>query len=519
MFMHRRSTTTAHTFLLTFDPASPRPLYRQIYDGLREAILTSRLAPGSRLPSTRTLAADFQVARNTVTLAFEQLRAEGYVEGCRGAGTRVTHTLPENALRTAPQNSDAQVRSTPVRPLSARGAAMVAAAAAWGLPAGTTPVAFRFGVPALDAFPFALWSRLTARRWRKATFSLAESHVAGYGPLRQEIAAYVTAARGVRCSKEQVLIVNGSQQALDLAARVLLDPGDAAWVEDPGYLGARGAFVAAGARLVPVPVDDEGLSVETGIRLAPHARLAYVSPSHQYPLGVTMSIGRRLALLSWAGRADAWILEDDYDSEFRYTGRPLACLQGLDTEGRVLYLGTFSKTLFSALRLGYLIVPDGLVGAFLAARVVADRHSPTPEQAVLADFLAEGHFARHVRRMRTLYAERQRFLLEAAHQKLGDALELAPADAGMHLVGWLPQGTTDSDISAVAAAHGVEVLPLSRYAVAPLARRALLLGYAGFDRAAIRSGVARLATALDQTGRRRVSPARARTRTRTARRS
>jgi GntR family transcriptional regulator/MocR family aminotransferase len=329
---------------------------------------------------------------------------------------------------------------------------------------------------------------------------LAEGQVAGYTPLRQEIAAYVTAVRGVRCRSEQVLIVNGSQQALDLAARVLLDPGDAAWVEDPGYLGARGALASAGARLVPVPVDGEGLSVETGITLAPHARLVYVSPSHQYPLGVTMSVARRLALLSWASRADAWVLEDDYDSEFRYTGRPLACLQGLDVEGRVLYLGTFSKTLLPALRLGYLIVPDGLVDAFLAAHAVADRHSPTLEQAVLADFIAEGHFARHVRRMRTLYAERQACLLEAAHRELDGALELAPADAGMHLVGWLPSKIIDRDVTSAAAAHGVEVLPLSRYAMNPLVRGALLLGYAGFDRAAIRSGVTRLATVFREMG-------------------
>jgi GntR family transcriptional regulator/MocR family aminotransferase len=382
---------------------------------------------------------------------------------------------------------------------------MLATAARWGLPAGTAPVPFRFGTPALDAFPSALWARLTARRWRKAAVPLAESPVAGYTPLRREIAAYVTAARGVRCSSEQVLIVNGSQQALDLTARVLLDPGDAAWVEDPGYLGARGALTAAGARLVPVPVDDEGLAVDTGIRLAPHARLAYVSPSHQYPLGVTMSVARRLALLAWAGRADAWVLEDDYDSEFRYTGRPLASLQGLDTEDRVLYLGTFSKTLLPALRLGYLIVPGGLVDAFLAARAIADRHSPTPEQVVLADFMAEGHFTRHVRRMRTLYAERQACLLQAAHRELNGILDLAPADAGMHLVGWLPEGIADSDVTTVATTHGVEVLPLSRYALTPLARGALLLGYAGFTAAALRSGVTRLAAALRQTGGRKRS--------------
>ena len=514
--MKRHRTANAPDLLLRLDPTSPHPRYRQLYGGLRDAILTGRLAPGTHLPSSRVLAADLQIARNTVTLAFEQLRAEGYVEGNRGAGTRVTRTLPATLLRMPPQTLDTRVRPTLMRPLSARGAALVATAAAWGFPTGTAPTAFRFGTPAIDEFPSALWARLTARRWKRAALVLAEGQVAGYTPLRQEIAAYVTAVRGVRCTSEQVLIVNGSQQALDLAARVLLDPGDAVWVENPGYLGARGALASAGARLVPVPVDGEGLSVETGIKLAPHARLVYVSPSHQYPLGVTMSAARRLALLSWASRADAWVLEDDYDSEFRYTGRPLACLQGLDVEGRVLYLGTFSKTLLPALRLGYIIVPEGLVDAFLAARAVADRHSPTLEQAVLADFIAEGHFTRHVRRMRTLYAERQACLLEAARRELDGVLELAPADAGMHLVGWLPHNIIDRDITNAAAALGVEVLPLSRYAMNPLSRGALLLGYAGFNPAAIRSGVIRLAAVLRQARKVNASVARGRPRTRSA---
>ncbi|MGH2709545.1 MAG: PLP-dependent aminotransferase family protein, partial [Actinomycetota bacterium] len=268
------------------------------------------------------------------------------------------------------------------------------------------------------------------------------------------------------------------------------------WMEEPGYSGARTAFLAVGARLVPVPVDSDGLDVVAGERLGPAARMAYVSPSHQFPMGVTMSAARRLALIRWAERSGAWILEDDYDSEFRYASRPLACLQGLDDGARVIYLGTFSKTLFPALRLGYLVVPLDLVEAFRAARAATDRHSPTVEQAVLADFLTEGHFARHVRRMRVLYQERQEALLHAVRRHLAGRLEAAPGAAGLHLMGWLPEGVDDQMVATRALGVGVEVPPLSRYAAAPLPRGGLLLGYAGYTPEQIERGVERLATAL-----------------------
>jgi GntR family transcriptional regulator/MocR family aminotransferase len=305
-------------------------------------------------------------------------------------------------------------------------------------------------------------------------------------------------ARAVHCDAQQVLIVSGSQQALDLAARLLLDEGDAVWMEDPCYLGARGALAGAGAHLMPVPVDAEGLDVAAGVARAPHARLAYVTPSHQYPLGVTMSLARRLALLDWAARARAWVLEDDYDSEFRYAGRPLASLQGLDRAARVCYIGTFSKVMFPALRLGYLVVPPGMVDAFATARALVDRHAPTVEQAALADFMSEGHFVRHIRRMRTLYAERQAVLVEAAHSWLAGAVAVAPAEAGMHLVGWLPEGMSDTTVAARAAARGLEVPALSRYASAGLLRGGVLLGYTALDASQIRAGVQRLAAICAQ---------------------
>jgi len=303
---------------------------------------------------------------------------------------------------------------------------------------------------------------------------------AGHRPLRQAIAAYLGAARAVRCSWEQIVVVSGSQQALDLAARVLLDPGDEAWVEDPGYAGARAALAGSGARVVPVQVDEEGLDVAAGETAAPGARLACVTPSHQYPSGVTMSLERRLALLEWADRAGAWVVEDDYDSEYRYSGRPLEALQGLDPSGDVVYVGTFSKVLSPGLRLGYLLAPPDLTGAFVAAREFTDRHPPQVEQAVLADFMAEGHFGRHVRRMRSLYAERRAALLESAERELAGLLDVVPAEAGMHLVGLLPEGEDDREASRRAAAAGVEAPPLSAFSQAPSRAGGLVLGYAAF---------------------------------------
>jgi GntR family transcriptional regulator/MocR family aminotransferase len=370
-------------------------------------------------------------------------------------------------------------------------------------------------VPDLAAFPSGVWSRLWARRWRRPPRALLDyADPAGYWPLREAIADYLRTVRAVRCDAEQVLIVSGSQQGLDIAARVLLDVGDEVWMEDPGYGGARGALIAAGARVQPVPITSTGLDVEAGRATAPRARLVYVTPSHQYPLGVAMPLGRRLALLEWARQADAWVLEDDYDSEYRYTNRPLAALQGLDDDGRVIYLGSFSKVLFPGLRLGYVVVPRGLVAAFGATRALVDRHAPTLDQAVLADFMVEHHFERHVHRMRALYAERQATLVAAAQEHLGGLLEVGPADTGMHLVGWLVgqagdgsgwrtgQAGDGSDRLAAerAWAAGVEVQALAAYTWGRPVRPGLVLGYAAVAPEEIRRGVARLAQALRGMG-------------------
>jgi GntR family transcriptional regulator/MocR family aminotransferase len=290
--------------------------------------------------------------------------------------------------------------------------------------------------------------------------------------------------------------VAGSQQAVDLTARVLLDPGDAVWMEDPGWRGARSAFVAAGATTVPVPIDDDGLDLEAARRRRPDARLAHVTPSHQFPLGTTMGLVRRLELLDWAASGGTWILEDDYDSEFRYAGTPLPALQGLDTAGRVIYTGTFSKVLFPALRLGYLVVPERLVDPFRAAHALADRHNPAVDQAVLAAFLGEGHFSRHLRLIRTAYGERQQLMLEQLRDRLPDILEVAPDPAGMHLVAWLPPGVDDAAMAVAGATAGISAPPLSYYSIEPPARGALMLGYTGVSRPRIRVGVQELAVAL-----------------------
>ena len=468
---------------------SPVPLQRQLYAEIRGAILHGRLSPGARLPSTRVLAADLGLSRNTVAGAFDQLLAEGYLEGRVGSGTYVMG----NAFR-----ANGSPRKAPVPPQipSARGRILAAAAVAPAV-RSPDPVAFRPGIPAIDAFPRELWARMAARLLRRGGPALFNyDDPAGYRPLRAAIADYLRAARGVRCSPEQVIVTGGSQQALDLAARVLLDPDDTAWLEDPGYLGARGAFQAAGVICAPVPVDSEGINVAQGEKLAPSARAVYVSPSHQYPLGVTMSLARRVELLDWARKRGAWIVEDDYDSEFRYTGRPLESLQGLDEHGRVLYTGSFSKVLFPALRLGYLVAPEGLTGAFIAARALADRHSPVISQAVTAEFLAEGHFARHIRRMRSLYRERQEAMVAACRRELGGALSVPPAAAGMHLVGWLPAGRSDRAASRAAAALGVAAPAISDYVCGRFDRPGLLLGYAGFNTRQIRDGVRKLAKSL-----------------------
>ncbi|HEU0115691.1 MAG TPA: PLP-dependent aminotransferase family protein [Thermomicrobiales bacterium] len=479
---------------IELDPHLPEPLYRQLYGRLRGAILAGRLPRGARLPSTRALAGELGISRTTAALAYEQLQMEGYLESRIGSGTVVSRHLPATprVVQTAAAGDSPSAR------LAARVSPLRTIPNLSGVE-GRAGGAFRAGEPALDLFPFGLWAQLIARRARR---SLAQTSYyqepAGYAPLRTAIAAHIAVSRGVRCAPEQIILTAGAQGALDLAGRALLDPGEAAWIEDPGYFGARGALVSAGARLVPVPVDEHGLDVADGRRRAPDARLAFCSPSHQYPTGTTMNLGRRLALLDWAEQAGAWILEDDYDSEFRFGGRPLEALQGLDRTGRVLYVGTFSKALFPALRLGFLVAPADLIEPLLTTRRFADVHLPLLEQLALADFMAEGHFVRHLQRMREHYRERRNLLRQELEARLGGLLDVRAPEAGMQMVGWLPPGIDDGRAAALAAEAGILVTPVSRFSLEPLPRGGLIFGYASTDEQGIRIGVEKLAAALDR---------------------
>ncbi|MGE3287778.1 MAG: PLP-dependent aminotransferase family protein [Pseudonocardia sp.] len=480
--------------------AADVPLRARLYAQLRAAILGGQLPAGTRLPSSRMLAAELGVSRNTVLAALEQLYAEGYVEGRHGSGTFVTRSLPDDLLSARVQAPPARVDPEVRRRLSQRGL-LIAGAPRTPIPAfrggPVTDRAFTIGLPALDAFPVELWSQLFGR-WARSigTDEMCYGDPAGHLPLRRAIAAHLATSRGVRCTAEQVVVVSGSQQALDLVARLLLDPGDAAWIEDPGYLGVRAALIAAGADVVPVRVDGEGLDVAAGIAAGPTARLAVVTPSHQFPLGTTMSLSRRLALLEWAGSTGDWIVEDDYDAEFRYVGRPLTALQGIDGQGCVIYVGTFSKSLFPGLRLGYLVAPPELVDGFAAAHLSADIHAPLLTQAVLAEFIEAGHFERHLRRMRSLYAQRQAAVVSAIGRHLGDEVDVPAADSGLHLVGTLGEGLDDAAVARHAAAHGVDVWPMSMHVIAHSPGAAVLLGFAHVSRDRLCRGVSGLARAV-----------------------
>lgn len=479
---------------LELDRRRRASLQHQLSDELRQAIIGGRLRPGMRLPSSRRMAEEHRVARNTVVTAFEQLLAEGYLEARGGSGTFVVSALPEQPLQSPRGSSDGKRKPRLASRLSERGQ-LLARSRVTALETERSPAPFRPG-PALDLFPHAPWNRMRSRIARSLAPSLyTYGNTAGYPPLRRAIANYLRVARGVRCEWKQVIVVSGAQQALDLAARLLLEAGDAAIVEDPGYPGARAAFEAAGATLIPIPVDEAGLVIEAP-RALPPARLAYVCPSHQYPLGGTLPLRRRLSLLAWARQYRAWILEDDYDSEFRYRGSPLPALQGLDRYDCVLYMGTFSKVLHPALRLGYLVVPPDLIEAFTAVKSIADRQTPLLEQAVLATFMDDGHFGRHVRRVRTAYMERQAVLLQAAHGMLDGVVDVRPTEAGLHLVGWLPAGTSDAAISTALLQAGIECPPLSRHSIEVRPGPGLLLGYAAYNPAEVRRAVRDMAARL-----------------------
>jgi GntR family transcriptional regulator/MocR family aminotransferase len=475
------------------------PLHTQLYRALRAAILRGELAPGARLPSTRALAADEGLARNTVLRAYDQLLGEGYVVGRRGSATRVAAEIPDDVAEIARVAARPRRRRPPVAARLSRWGARLPVPPSWAASERGLAYDFRYGRPPFGDFPRATWARLLARRARAAgVHDLDYGEPAGLPALRAAIAAYLGRARAVDCRPEQVVVVHGTQQGLDLVARVLLDAGDRVLIEEPHYSGARRILEAAGARLVAVPVDREGFDVGRAGRAAARARLAYVTPSHQFPTGVVMTLPRRLALLAWAERAGAWVVEDDYDSEYRYGGRPVESLQGLDRAGRVIYLGTFSKVMFPALRLGYLVLPPALVGPCTTAKALADTGSPGLEQRALADFIAAGHFERYLRRTRARNRERRAALLAAVAQHLGDRIEVAGANAGLHVLLWLrglPASATPRIITRAARA-GVGVYAPDPFYLGRPPGAGLVLGYASLDEDAIREGVRRLARSL-----------------------
>lgn len=483
---------------ITIDSRKKRPIYVQLYDWFRSAITEGRMRPGQRLPSTRYMAVELQISRISVVNAYEQLQSEGYLETFVGSGTCVARAIPDEAFTPPPVQrgkGSRQITHGPTPPrVSARACALLKVAPEqWLHSLG----AFRVSLPALDHFPIDIWSKLVAKHSRKQTRAMmAYGDALGYLPFREAVAEYLSTFRSVRCDASQILVTSGSQQAVQLSAQVLLDPGNEVLVEEPGYPGACLAFISAGAKLVPVPVDDEGLVVAKIGSRGQSARVAYVTPSHQYPLGMTMSAARRMLLLNWAAHTGSWIIEDDYDSEYRFGGRPIASLQGLDMHDRIVYVGTFSKVLFPSLRLGYIVLPKSLVPAFSATRDASDIFSSTLNQAVLADFIREGHFASHIRRMRMLYMERRKTLVDALREQMGDSVEVIGAEAGMHLVALLPPKTDDVAVSKRAAQNGISAMPLSTCFLKPSARKGLILGYGGVSTCQIQEGVNKLRNSL-----------------------
>jgi len=524
------------------DRGSTQPVYRQLHKLLQQAILSRELPAGARVPSSRLLAAELGIARNTVTQVYEQLVLEGYVTSATGRGTYVADTSPDEivgaaeigsmeapkiagVLGAAPRagnvatNSHSRLHGAiapgptagggqealaaphPQRPaaraLSTRGTRLIASAGVSKRQGG----AFMPGVPDVSRFPARVWTRLHNKYWRSLRPDLLTyAPGGGLALLRHVLADYLRTSRSVRCSPEQIIITTGIHQSVDLAVRLLSDPGDTIWTEDPCYWGVRSVLHVSGLNTRPIAVDSEGLNPSPADFAAPPPRLMLVTPSHQYPLGMVMSLARRRMLLEYARQHQCWIIEDDYDSEFRYGSRPLASLQGLDTAGQVIYVGSFGKTLFPGLRVGYLVAPEALAESFATASAELYREGQLLQQAVLAEFIAEGHFTSHIRKMRALYGQRRQVLLDAVTRRYGDALPAMGGDAGLHVVMQLPEGSDDRAVAEAALARNIVVRPLSGYyASRERANAGLLIGYACVPDEEIAPAFETLAEAIDTT--------------------
>ncbi|MEX3840705.1 PLP-dependent aminotransferase family protein [Paraburkholderia sp. BR10882] len=519
------------------DRGSAQPVYRQLHKLLQQAILSRELPAGARVPSSRLLAAELGIARNTVTQVYEQLVLEGYVTSATGRGTFVADTSPDEivgateigsmqtrtnggasgaalpagkvatnsesaaaapgAASTSGMEAATQTQRPTARALSARGTRLITGAGVSKRQGG----AFMPGVPDVSRFPARVWTRLHNKYWRSLRPDLLTyAPGGGLALLRHVLADYLRTSRSVRCSPEQIIITTGIHQSIDLAVRLLSDPGDTIWTEDPCYWGVRSVLHVSGLNTRPIAVDSEGLNPSAGDFAAPPPRLMLVTPSHQYPLGMVMSLARRRMLLEYARQHQCWIIEDDYDSEFRYGSRPLASLQGLDTAGQVIYVGSFGKTLFPGLRVGYLVAPEALAESFATASAELYREGQLLQQAVLAEFIAEGHFTSHIRKMRALYGQRRQVLLDAVARRYGDALPAMGGDAGLHVVMQLPEGSDDRAVAEAALARNIVVRPLSGYySSRERANPGLLIGYACVPDEEIAPAFDTLAEAIDTT--------------------
>lgn len=481
--------------LLDIDRNARGTISNQLYVALRDIIHSGGLRPGERLPASRTLARDLNISRTTVINVFDRLTSEGLIEARTGAGTFVSDALLATRPIPPEETSSANTRQLMRKPRLSRTMTHASGEFVDRLPHQVK--AFTTALPAFDAFPRALWARQASKHWRSEPMvSMGYADPRGHFPLRQAIAFHLLSNRGIRCEPEQIFIVSGAQQAFHLIGTVLLNPNDLVWFENPGAIGARNSLVACGAQLVPVSVDKDGLVVEHGLRQAPHFGLAFVTPSHQQPLGASMSLNRRFALLQAAEDSNAFIIEDDYDGEFRYSGHPLPTLKSIDMTGRVIYVGTFSKTLFPALRLGFILAPPPLVDVFNHISKALLQGVPSSPQAIVANFMRDGHFATHIRRMHKIYAARHQTLCEAAHQHLNGLMEIVPTHTGLHTIGVLPPDIREQDVAMAAAEKDIVVTPINRYCITPTDHNGLVLGFSGIQQPEIISGIITLAKVL-----------------------
>lgn len=491
-------------FPVTLDSQSDIALHKQLYDEIRRCILSGRFIPGQKVPSTRALSESLGISRATVTMSYEYLLSEGYLQASTGSGTYVCRQLPDDLLRAKAslakeKPSTRSTVKTNYKKLSKYGTHL--RDQPWLSYGGPEPeIQFSFGRPAIEEFPMRQWMTLFTAHTKKSKLSDLDcpSRAQGYAPLREALTKYLLRARAVRCEQDQIIIVNGSQQAIDLVARVIIDRGDAIAIENPGYIGARKAFEVQGAQLSPIPVDSSGMLVSRLQEIGSHLKLVYVTPSHQFPTGVVLSLPRRLELLAWAERTGTYVVEDDYDSEYRYAGRPVPALAGLEHHETVLYIGTFSKVLYPALRLGYLVVPRPLIEVFSRAKWLADRHSPLIQQQVLTDFINQGHLDRHIRRMRALYEQRRVGVIHALQEAFGEQVTILGDNAGINVLIRLTNIQDDMTVVARARELGVGIMPTHAFYQGASPQGEFLLNYGGLSDETIHEGIRRLKLALSQ---------------------